>query len=188
MNSVERTGFATLIGRLNSLGRGAVRAVRSSVRKGQSIVQAGIEANAMRAPRARVVNGNQIQPGGLGGSIGSSMGRTRSDGSFEAKTGLAVGKGPAPIDEQVRKGSKRGVSYGHFGILGTQLRWTGAKTRKLKSGKIKVKSTSNPVRFRGRVDPHPFVVQGSAAVRSTADSAMLTELERQIAKQWDGTT
>lgn len=185
MNPIERTGLATLLGRLAEMGRSGVRAVRSAVRKGQNVLDLGIASVALKASGPRVVNGHTISPGGLGSSIGSTMGRTRSDGSFEAKTGLAVGKSQANLDEQVTRG-KKSVAYGHWGVLGTQTRATGAKTRKNKSGKVYRKVTGNAVMNRGRMLPTPFVVSGAQASKPAAEAAMVGELEAQVKKNWNG--
>ena len=181
MNGLEREGFATVIGRLSGLGKSAVRVLRSGVRKGQNVLDTSIASQALKYDGRRVVNGHVINPGGLGNSIGSTLGRTRSDGSFDAKTGLAVGKTSVPLDEQVTKG-KKAVSYGHWGIMGTVNRWTGAKTRKTKKG-LRVRRTNYPTYFRGKVEPTCFVQSGAAAGKNAAETAVLTEVERQIQKQ-----
>jgi len=185
MNTIDRQGFATLIGRLSAMGRGAVKALRAGVRKGQVVLS---DAMGLAAPKGktRVVNGHDVQPGSLAASFGSGMGRTKSDGSFTAKTGLAVGKDKGDFGEQITKGAKRGVPYGHFRSLGTQIRETGFKTRKLRSGKIKRKRTGNHVMNRGKVDPLPYIMNAANAAESTSENAILTELEKQIAKQMQG--
>ena len=163
------------------MGKSAVRILRSGVRKGQNILDVSIAAQALRYDGRRVVNGHVINPGGLGNSIGSTLGRTRSDGSFDAKTGLAVGKSSVPLDEQVTKG-KKAVGYGHWGILGTENRWTGAKVRKTKKG-VRVRRTGNPTYFRGKVNPTGFVQSGASAAKGQAETAVVLEVEQQIQKQ-----
>lgn len=182
MNVLERQGFATLIGRLSTMGKGAVRAVRGAVRNGQKILQAGIEA---RAPKGKVrrVKGHEIQPGGLQASFGSTFGRTKSDGSFGAKTGLSVGKSRANEGEQIGRG-KQSVPYGHLLTLGTTERFTGERTSKGRKGRIYRKKTNNQVMYRGRVKPGAHIVQAAEATKGAAEAKMLESLEAAIAKDW----
>lgn len=183
MNVLERQGFATLIGRLSTMGKGAVRAVRGAVRNGQKILQAGIEQRAIKAKTDRRVHGHLIQPGGLQASFGSMIGRTKSDGSFAAKTGLAVGKSRAMEGEQVSRG-KTAVPYGHLLTLGTDERFTGEKTSKGRKGRIYRKKTHSPVMYRGRVKPKAHIVQAAEATKGAAEAKMLESLEAAIAKDW----
>lgn len=185
MNNIERRGFATLIGRLSTMGRGAVRAVRGAVRAGQSTLESGMSAAAPKAPKTRKVNGVSIKPGGLQASFGSTIGRAKTDGSFNAKTGLAVGKSKADAAEQVTRG-KSAVPYGHFRTLGTAPRFTGERTSKGRNGKIYRKKTYNIPRYRGKVSPLPYIVQAAEAATPAAEQTIFQKLEQQVQKHWKG--
>lgn len=181
---LDRAGFDELRRRLSGLRSGAVRILRAGLRTKQKIEAEAMSAASLRAPSARTVKGVVIQPGGAAASVGFSLGRTSADGSVPGKTGLGVGKKKVPLDQQVIKGGKNAVGYGHLGVLGTETRTTGyKKVSKGRNGK-RVVRTGNAVLNRGRVGPHPTLVPAAESVQGAANSAMFKVIENGIAKEW----
>ena len=147
---IDKKDIELLKKRLEQMGPESTPIMRRAMRKQLKVFEKSIAAEAPIG-KTRIVNDHYVDPGGLKASIGSRMAKNTKE--LTGKTGLAVGKKPAPLGSKITK--LLAVRYGHLVILGTSERWTGNK---------KGKATGHKPAYRGKVLPHKFVEQ--AAIKS----------------------
>jgi hypothetical protein len=131
------TGDKALEEKLLSMEHGASAIARSAVNKGIRVI-----SNAQKA----------AAPPGLKRSLGYRN-KKAFGGGEAAKAGIHVGRAASAKPGRANGRTKGPLPQAHLLILGTAPRWTGAITRRSRSGHVTRRVTGNPRAFRGQIKP-----------------------------------
>lgn len=110
-------------------------------------------------------------------AIGSRVVKVTPD-DVDAKAGVGVGRSRHKKKTQRVKQS-RGIANPVWYVLGTEERYTGARSWKTKVGERRTKLTGKPKAYRGKMPAHKFVRQASAsALKAAAEKAREVALKK----------
>ncbi len=127
---------------------------------------------------------NEISPE-LKAALHTTVGRRglRVGRSYVGKVGFGVGRGYAARSKRSNGRSGVGVSGNnvHWFILGTQDRFTGKRSWRVKGGGRRTRETGKPVRYSGRIQPIKVVQR--ALKRVTGMDGQLSEPARRVIAQ-----
>lgn len=119
----------------------------------------------------------------LKANVGARLKKNRKANTQEAISGLGVGKrkqAAGPVTHRNGKSVGAGEPHFHLVALGSRPRWTGSRTRRTRTGEMKVKKTGNAVRYRGRMPADDFVGRAYRARGSKAVGVMVETLRSGI--------
>jgi hypothetical protein len=160
----ELTGDKRIDARLKRLERNIQSRIASAACTAAIRVIAKAQKSAAEIPAEKKAIGSRVKKSGADDVV--------------AKAGVGVGKKRKPKAAGQKLRQARGIKNVTWYILGTEARFTGAKTWKSKGGAVRTKSTDKPRAFRGRMRAHLFLRQAS-------ESAMPRAIEkaREVANQ-----
>lgn len=166
--------------------RVAARIAKKALRAGAVVVARHIR---------RAIGVKNWVPHAADKGIGSIGKRAFRKNFFEAKAGASVGASQRKEGITVNRGKRKGVGISsrniHWFAMGTNDRWTGAKSsggRRLKDGTRghrTWKKTGHPRRFVGKIDKAKFggfVQRGSLAAKAEVEARMTKVGRDEIAK------
>lgn len=116
--------------------------------------------------------------------------RTKSEVITVAKAGVGVGMMTDESREVVTsKLKKTAARHAHLYVMGTQDRWTGERSWRVKGGRRK-KPTGKPRMFRGRMDPRKYMPrQMSEVIASNATAVgqvFVDEVTKRVTERVNG--
>lgn len=123
-------------------------------------------------------------------SIGVRI-KSKSEVLVMAKTGVGVGQITEDnLQFTTSKRKKTAVNHAHLYVMGTQDRWTGERSWRIKGGKRRKKPTGNPRRFRGKMNPRVYMPRAMSEVINSNTASVsrkfVGEVERRVMERFNG--